>query len=1565
MGMRWLDLSKYNISLQVAVIKNINYLVVRNGDKYAKQLMELGFINRENGNWIKEGADLVVKKWKECFPDMDVSLSANKEDILIKQDEIPNNISSVIEENSPLFIGLNKEAQEVYELDGKRFVLDSRRKKTWEYDYKEVINGLFLKAVDENSLLMCSDGFVLQALNFERYDMPQFDLFFDAINVDNKYSKDEFLEQVKHSIIKSICRNNSTTLRDKYGKAIDFMKGLPKEVKDDIPYFIPVLARRMIGTDNELVGKSIFENSSYGLLTSLLPKGVRKTENNFQVSDIIIEYGTTKEIYEKLLTRKGSVRSFIFLTDNNESYLKKITNEFYFESGAKLDTEEYKGTILMLGSKLENEDKNKKKFETINNLGELWTYATSVSKNYTNFINSANMGLTSEHDLEKADPTIVRNFHQTPYQSASKIGTPTTMVPKELEGSTKNSLNNLLDRYNDIDKLVAEEYGYDLDTLSDYFVPEQIDALALKIYSENKGREGFLLGDSTGVGKGRVLVAIAKRAIMKGKKVVLFTEKDVNLSDIMRDIKHIEALDILKPVVLNNTDLIDESTGETFDIFDRDVLNKAIEDNVWPENCNFIIGTFSQANKDISLKDQKDEDVVIDILEDEIVEKTSDMALKRIKWLHNLVNENVECILDEVHNAASMTSNISKNISQIKEKANFTTFSSATFAATPTMVQFYDKLFPDELSSDEIAKMMKKGGEEFQEVVTSMLVADGVAIRREQDLSKIDFVYMVDEERVNRNKLMMDQLADVVSDMAMLSGDLVEFIDNRNRNNGVKSLQMKKIGFGSPLYMLTRLFTAALLADFTAENAIQSLKNGEKPAILVENTLQKILEEYNLEGKSGYPDFKDVVHRILNQMLSLNKNTEGKKRGRPPKNEIVIQNNELDGVLNEKITEIRNKINRLPDLPVSVIDYIRDKIEAEGFSCGEITGRTLEIRNKKVVSRKNRNKTLIKNAFNSGELDALILNVSGSTGIDLHAGNRFKDKRRRVLYELQGPAHVIKQIQTYGRFNRRDQAIASKIVLLSAGLPAEGRLAAMRNQKLRKLSANVSSDRNSAYLAQNIPDIINSVGDIVISRYAEMRPDLMQRLCLTKFIENQNTDENGQIIISREEINDTDRSANEFLSRLMLLPTSQQEKILTELVSEYTAYIQELETKGENPLKTREIEGIVHIRESRVHEQGNRNSNSIFESSLILNDIAIERVAEPVRVEQVLEAVNNGANQQPKIKHAINMIENNRDMYIEPFLPKKINNGKDKTEDKNSTRFNKKITKIMNDIEDLKKVLKVLTPGKEIRFNLYGVERMAIVTSVSAPWAGYEYLPSMYEIELAFPGELYLRRIRLDALLRDPSFAKREVENGVNILNLNIKNGLEGDNYDYILDEFEQAVGKKITTGKILTGNIFKAVRLAADLKLGNLVSFVDETGTRIRGVLLNKDYESKIDGLSLRLDGIEQVYSMLIEPEIKAELFSSQNPTENCIKITPMNDRYIVKLPSPVNNRNSYKSTDAYKTLWTSGDIDSKNNSSIIVNTNSDLKNILEVFNEIGIYTFYANKKHRKNKKINLVSNM
>ena len=188
------------------------------------------------------------------------------------------------------------------------------------------------------------------------------------------------------------------------------------------------------------------------------------------------------------------------------------------------------------------------------------------------------------------------------------------------------------------------------------------------------------------------------------------------------------------------------------------------------------------------------------------------------------------------------------------------------------------------------------------------------------------------------------------------------------------------------------------------------------------------------------------------------------------------------------------------DVPAMPIDTIAKALVKEGFKVGEITGRThvLDWTEEKNILRKRSDKEKYDkntpvNDFNSGALDALIINSSGSTGISLHSSTTFKDQRPRHMVLTQMSNEINEAVQLLGRIHRTGQVNKPSYMVKISSLPGEKRPLAVLQKKLATLFANVSGKGESAY-SLNVNDIINQYGDQVIAEMFADDPDLNERL---------------------------------------------------------------------------------------------------------------------------------------------------------------------------------------------------------------------------------------------------------------------------------------------------------------------------------------------------------------------------------------------------------------------------------------------------------------------------------------
>ena len=144
-------------------------------------------------------------------------------------------------------------------------------------------------------------------------------------------------------------------------------------------------------------------------------------------------------------------------------------------------------------------------------------------------------------------------------------------------------------------------------------------------------------------------------------------------------------------------------------------------------------------------------------------------------------------------------------------------------------------------------------------------------------------------------------------------------------------------------------------------------------------------------------------------------------------------------------------------IPISPIDYISQRLEREGYSIREVTGRkvgldyapdgstTYKIRPDSDRTARARIDAVAQ--FNSGDADIILLNCSGSTGISLHASEKFADQRSRHMIVAQAERDINVFMQMLGRVHRTGQVALPSYTLLMGDLPAEKRPGAILCRK--------------------------------------------------------------------------------------------------------------------------------------------------------------------------------------------------------------------------------------------------------------------------------------------------------------------------------------------------------------------------------------------------------------------------------------------------------------------------------------------------------------------------------------
>lgn len=1024
-------------------------------------------------------------------------------------------------------------------------------------------------------------------------------------------------------------------------------------------------------------------------------------------------------------------------------------------------------------------------------------------------------------EKKKLDTKAVNPF-QVVYKPASRLGNPIAMVPVNMAEATAKALDRIVAQYGPIDNFVATSLDMTLHELERYLSPEQIDAVGMGIAAMNRDRE-FILADQTGLGKGRVLAALALAARVKGKNVVFLTEKANLFADFWRDISDIGAAPRMgAPFLLNNDSKIIDVMSPTGDVLfeseRQDIIKRLVRAGGMPDGHNFMMASYSQFNRSGSPKSN---------------------------YLAS-VAEGAFVLTDEAHNASG-DSNTKKILDEALSGAYGVMRSSATFARRAKALLSYKRVLPPSLRNEDVGEMLDAGGNPLAEALSQYLAEDGVLIRREHDLSGLKIDVIMDDARRERNRGFSDALAPILAKMAKLSRLVDDEINTRNEENersGGKGAKEKwyTSNFGSRLSPLIRQFVTALEVDNCIERCVIALQSGEKPVIVIESTMESLMRE--LAGESGSedgdfdentdieiteedlkaegtrpPDFRAALTLMVDRIMHMSV-----KRGKEDPEKVPFE----DEFAVSEANDLKNLIDQFPDLSLSPIDDIRDRIEAAGremyekgvipeaWKADEISARKMRVQNGLYEVRKSidRNETIV--AFNNGGIDALVITRAASTGLSLHASERVKDQRRRRMIELQIPVNVVERVQFWGRVNRRGQTSIPAFETLCTGLPLQMRIMAMENRKVAALSANVSANAENAN-AMDVPDLIDSVGNQVAQRILEDKPALSEKMCIAM----RNIDQE----VAEQEL----YYVNKLLQRMCMLMSDEQDELFNQLTTEYEDAIAGMKAEGKTPRGMRELEGLWKEVYRETYEEGNSEDGDVFGRSVELvtmeghfdkNPFTTERVSDMIAAARSELGQQSGNAVGPFFDAEIKSIRNNKKRLLTASLSARLVSVDYalKSKEPNAVKnADERLTKLMGTLAVVQPGLTMSVPSED-----HG-SVTAVIIDVRKPEKNEIHLPGRWAIKFAVPGESHVKEISLATLIRDPGYSLHPLQ--------------LGRSPEPNLKVFDNAPrGTIVETRQFLDGNLVKAVAIAAEARAGHMVIYYDEDGNRRRTVMLGRN---------------------------------------------------------------------------------------------------------------------------------
>lgn len=744
-----------------------------------------------------------------------------------------------------------------------------------------------------------------------------------------------------------------------------------------------------------------------------------------------------------------------------------------------------------------------------------------------------------------------------------------TVVPDTMDFETHRAIQRIKKEVGgDLIEYVRERLSYPTKgDLCDALAAEQIDAVAMAVYNIERKSQGMIIGDQTGIGKGRQAAAVIRYGVEQGFKPVFITEKPNLFSDLYRDLEAIGS-GHLRPFIVNTrdskTDIKDENGDVVYQAPSAEVQKRIIQSGRVPNEYDFVVATYSQFNK---------------------VSDPKDGFPPKASFLYRIAENNV-MILDESHNSSG-DSNTGRFLREVVLLSRGVVFLSATFAKRPDNMPIYAAktcISEANMTPDEMVAAIKNGGVALQEIISSQLVSQGQMIRRERTYEGIQVNYLTLDDASIQHRMIADRVTDIMREIISFQrvhvAPIIENMDKEMASKGGASETRKgtdqagvdNTPYFSKVFMVINQMLFAIKAPDVAEQAINRLREGKKPVIAFSSTMGAFLDD--IKDESGEPivlgdtintDFSEVLRRGLRGVMRY---TETNEKGKKIYGELEPSDLLPDG--EEEYQRILNKIKRASTgISISPIDVIVQKISSAGYTVAEVTGRKYEVKLNTIngtgvlQTRKKVNTNDAFRKFNNNQVDVLLINQSGSTGASAHAIPTERvppqEVKPRVMIILQAELNINTEVQKRGRINRTGQIHKPEYDYMSSTIPAEMRLMMMLQKKLKSLDANTSSNQKNSKGLLDYADFLNKYGDRVVLEYLKENPIINNIL-------------GDPLKLEGGEAPNIEEAAHRVTGRVAILPVKQQEEFYEDIIDRYNNLVELLQQTGEYDLEVETLD---------------------------------------------------------------------------------------------------------------------------------------------------------------------------------------------------------------------------------------------------------------------------------------------------------------------------------------------------------------------------------------------------------
>ena len=1108
-----------------------------------------------------------------------------------------------------------------------------------------------------------------------------------------------------------------------------------------------------------------------------------------------------------------------------------------------------------------------------------------------------------------------------PYRSHNTAFRLESVAPAAMVEAMDKVLSQIEAQHGSIDEFIRTELGYDtVAEAHQALAAEQMDSVAMAIYQMKQG-QALIIGDQTGVGKGRQMAALIRWAVQRGEKPVFITQKADLFSDIYRDMVDVGSGDLV-PFIFNSDGAMVDSKGNTVHKpLSSAEMAKVFASGALPDEYDFAVLTYSQVNTGDAVSQQEMEEAA----------KKSGARTKKSKnvkngkatpkatFLRAIAKDNY-LFLDESHTAAG-SSNTGAYLQSILRGAKAATFASATFAKRPDTMPLYairTAMSQAKVDPDKMISIIEKGGVTLQEIMSRELTNAGQMVRRERDMSDVvtDWKTITDPETVRRARENYDRTIaafnaiikfqeDYVKPMIeALDMELAVMAESAGVKRGTDKMGVENVPFASKTYNYTKQLMLALKVDAIADEVEAEINAGRHPVIALESTMESSIKDYAAGEIIDEPTFSASLLKGLDTVMQYTvKDEDGNERHERYSPQAL-------GPAGEKAYyELQDFIREsTSDIFISPLDAIIERLNKKGYKVGELTGRNMYVERNEdgrviVKRRTDKDKKRMQREFNSGLLDVLILNKSASTGISLHASEKFSDQRQRSMIIAQPLSDINDYMQMIGRIDRTGQVHRGYYINLGLPVPAENRFLMMLSTKLKSLNANTTTSQDSESNDVEAPDLLNKYGSQVVVEYLRDNVDIYEKMGtpLKKGGLGGGRVQAGEL----EDYKPQEDDARKITGYVALLTTKEQEEFYDDVVRRYNELIKYLNDTGSNDLKITVMPLRATTIEKRISSEGiDPDGNNPFARNSFVEKVEMDVLRKPMKADEirkVIEQINKGVEPNTYLDNVIETIRKEDEVRISAEderyekskakaiddiakQTEKINSQKKRSDEEKRVAIDNFIAETNEKVEAKHKdnILRLNTNSDQImrRLRMFEVGKSYLVPdnleaqifdfATPAIFCGYKTKDSKItsSTTLAVFATLDGRR-RIEIKLSQID-ALRNIDKMTND-NWDAARSTTLDNWD------KQIPSETRKTGFIMTGNILQAIADTQDEHggyPGQLISYTDIDGNVHDGILMPDKWNAsmlKTSGapLSNRLQQIKE-YMPIKSHDGKVEITGS-----------------------------------------------------------------------------------------------